>query len=167
MVPIKIKRLTFSQILGLLVAGVGLLLSSCAEHGSRKHFQVPDQLPLHQIVVPLDSSFQTKTAPSGASQSAQLLVGLMVPVTEDGYCLTAAHNLGKGGAMKLFESQIGQHQYGSSYTLVDAKENHRSPFIRMERGSNWIITAGKMNNPSSHRFVSSEGGNRPGQNDAA
>jgi hypothetical protein len=160
MVPIKIKRLTFSQILGLLVAGVGLLISSCAELGSRKHFQAPDQLPLLQVVVPLDSSFESKTASSGASQSAQILVGLMVPVTEDGYCLTAAHNLGKGDAMRLFESQIGQHQYGSSYTLVDAKENHRSPFLRLKRGNNWIVTAGKKNNPSSHRFVSSEGGSR-------
>jgi hypothetical protein len=160
MVPIKIKRFTLSSILGILVAGVGMLLSSCAEFGSRKHFQVPDQLPLLQIVVPLDASFQTKTAPSGASQSAQLLVGLMVPVTEDGYCLTAAHNLGKGDAMKQFEYQIGQHQYGSSYTLVDAKENHRSPFIRMERGSNWIVTADKRGHLASHRFVSSEGGNR-------
>ena len=143
-----------------LAIALGLLLSSCANFGSRGHFRVPEPLPLLQVVVPLDGSFESRGFPPGASQDGKLMIGLMVPVTEDGYCLTAAHNLGKGRAMSTFETQIGRRRFGHGYTLVEAKEKGRPAFLRLERGINWIVTADKRGDPSSNRFVTSRGGSR-------
>lgn len=143
-----------------LVMALGLLLSSCANFGSRAHFRVTEPLPLLQVVVPLDGSFEGSGSPPGTPQDGKLMIGLMVPITEDGYCLTAAHNLGKGGAMSTFQKQIGRRQFGNSYTLVEAKENGRPAFLRLERGINGIVTAGKRGDPLSNRFVTTSGGSR-------
>ncbi len=142
------------------IIALALLLSSCANFGSRKQFRVTEPLPMLQVVVPLDGSFESRASPPGTPQNGKLMVGLMIPVTEDGYCLTAAHNLGKGMAMSTLETQIGRRQFGNCYTLVEAKENGRPAFLRLERGINWIVTAGTRVDPSSNRFVTSSGGNR-------
>jgi hypothetical protein len=162
----------------LLSALVGLLASSCATPYSRTHFKVPDALPLLQVVVDLDSKFekqghQKKTLQKGRDafkateppvssethKTADLLFGLMVPVTADGYCLTAAHNLGKGKAMSDFESQIGQHDFGSAYVMVDLRREYPPPFFRLEEGGQ-IVTASRMVDHHSNRFVVSEGKKR-------
>jgi hypothetical protein len=159
----------------LHAAWVGLLASSCAVPSSRIHFKVPDTLPLLQVMVDLDSNFewarhQTRSPNKGTNaskapeppettQTADMLFGLMVPVTADGYCLTAAHNLGKGKAMSLFESQIGQHDFGSAYVMVDLRRADAPPFFRLEQGGQFV-TASRMGNPHSNRFVVSEGKKR-------
>jgi hypothetical protein len=143
-----------------LIIALALLLSSCANFGSRGHFRVPEPLPLLQVIVPLDGSFEIKRSPHGTPHDGKLMIGLIVPITEDGYCLTAAHNLGKGRAMSTFETQIGRRQFGNCYTLVEAKENGGPAFLRLQRGINWIVTAGKRGDPSSNRFVTSSGGSR-------
>jgi hypothetical protein len=158
-----------------LAAWVGLLATSCTVPCSRTHFKVPEALPLLQVMVDLDSNFewarhQTRSPnkgtdaskapePPDTTQTADMLFGLMVPVTSDGYCLTAAHNLGKGKAMSLFESQIGQHDFGSAYVMVDLKREDSPPFFRLKEGGQ-IVTASRMGNPDSNRIVVSEGKKR-------
>jgi hypothetical protein len=137
----------------------GLLISSCATPNPRTAFRVPDSLPILQVVVDLDSSFEKKTAPSDTPKTAELLYGLMVPVTSDGYCLTAAHNLGKGKAMSIFESRIGQHDFGSAYVMVDLRREYSPPFISLEEEGE-IVTVSRIRDHHSNRFVVSEGKKR-------
>lgn len=144
----------------MLLAAAGLLTSSCATSSSRAHFRIPDALPLLQLVVDLDSSFERKRTLPGTSETADLLFGLIVPVTEDGYCLTAAHNLGKGRSMPLFETQIGRHDFGRAYTLLDVSGWDTPPFLRLGQSGGRIVTAGKTGNPASNRFIVSEGRSR-------
>lgn len=86
-----------------------------------------------------------------------MLFGLMVPVTEDGYCLTAAHNLGRGKAMSTFESQIGRHDFGRAYTFVDLAEGGTPLFLRLEQSGGQIVTADKVGDPALNRVTASEG----------
>lgn len=120
-----------------------LILSGfhCEAQTSPAQFQLPETPPLFQVIADLDSALewdahQKKTFTEilndfknpppavhadspGASQSVNLLFGLMVPIAADGYCLTAAHNIGQGAAMETFASQIGGHAFGGIYTMVD------------------------------------------------
>lgn len=97
--------------------------------------------------------------PPETTKTADMLFGLMVPVTADGYCLTAAHNLGKGKLMSIFESQIGPHDFGSAYVMVDLRKEYSPPFFRLEEGEQ-IVTASRMGDHHSNRFVVSEGKKR-------
>ena len=164
----------------LLSALFGLLISSCAAPHNRTVFKVPDSLPLLQVLVDLDSNFERRghqkkplqkgrdtlkaTEPLMSSETqgtADLLFGLMVPVTADGYGLTAAHNLGKGKAMSLFGSQIGQHDFGSAYTMVDSGSGGAPSFLRLERSCGQMVMVKKVGDQRSNRFVVSEGKTQP------
>lgn len=130
---------------------------------------MPDSLPLLSVIVDLDSRLDLENpparpppkgtdppTPAAADQKVDLLFGLMVPVTADGYCLTAAHNLGKGKAMSLFASQVGRRDFGRAYTLVDASEAFAPPFLRPAEGGR-MVTAMRVGNRLSNRFVASPG----------
>lgn len=140
-----------------LIIIMGALFSSCSAPVSRSLFTVPDPLPLLQIVVDLDSRFERDHAPTDEPQTAEMLFGLMVPVTEDGYCLTAAHNLGRGKAMSTFESQIGRHDFGRAYTFVDLAEGGTPSFLRLEKSGGQIVTADKVGDAALNRVTASEG----------
>jgi len=163
-----------------LSALAGLLASSCVSPCSRSHFEVPDALPLLQIVVDLDSNFE-RTAhhkkPPGKDlhafkapqrsfspepqKTANLLFGLIVPISGDGYCLTAAHNLGKGDAMSQFRTQIDQHHFGRSYVMADLARPSAPPFFRLERGGGQIVTASRRGDSRSNRFCAAAGRKLP------
>jgi hypothetical protein len=149
------KTILFIHVTPLLMALVGLLVASCAAPHARTAFKIPEPLPLLQVIADLDSSFERESSSSDTPSTAELLFGLMVPVTADGYCLTAAHNLGKGKAMRLFESQIGQHDFGKAYVMVDLRSGGSPPFFRHEEAQ--IVTSSRMGNHHSNRFVVSEG----------
>jgi len=141
-----------------------MLVASCAAPHDRTQFNVPDALPLLQVMVDLDSNFEgekLKTKPPETQQTAELLFGLMVPVTADGYCLTAAHNLGKGNVMSLFASQIGKQNFGRAYTLVNSGSQSTPPFLRLEQKdvqivTGQMVTADRMGSDRSNRFGMSE-----------
>jgi len=153
------KTCLFIPVTPLFGALIGLLISSCAAPIPRAAFKVPDSLPILQVVADLDSSFDKKTAPSDRPQTAELLYGLMVPVTADGFCLTAAHNLGKGKAMSTFGSQIGRNDFGGAYVMVDLRRVDSPPFISLEKEGE-VVTASRVRDHHSKRFVVSEGKKR-------
>lgn len=117
-----------------LIPVVGMLVSSCTDQYARTRFKIPDELPLFQIVVDVDSVFERardrgqplkdgleglKSAHSNRtsrSESVSPGVGLMVPITEDGFCLTVAHVIDKGHAFVLvdLEEQGGVFLVGAN-----------------------------------------------------
>lgn len=163
----------------LLVPFVGTLVFSCASWQARTQFEVPDKLPLFQLIVDLDSSLEWEghqkkpqneilddfespdpPSPDETHKTANFLSGLIVPITADGFCLTAAHNVGKGDAMRVFKAEIGGHDFGRSYTLVDLRNERSSPFFRLEQSGGKIVTANRMGGYESNRFFAREGEKR-------
>ncbi len=160
----------------LFVPLAGILATSCAgQNLARTSFKIPDKLPLFQVIADLDSSFEwedhqkrplneiladykatnppVENASSESQKTANLLSGPMVPIAADGYCLTTAHNLGKGGAMNTLQSQIGDHKFGSVYTIVDLKNECPSLFCNFEQNSGGIVTPIRKGFRQSNRFV--------------
>lgn len=164
----------------LLSLLLGLLASSCVSRSSRNRFETPDSLPLLQVVGDLGSNFEWPAhkdkplrkalnafkapAPPNASRSsnpqktANLLFGLMVPITKDGHCLTSAHNLGCGDAMIQFAAQIDQHSFGRAYVMVDLKNPHAPLFLQQKNSSGLIVTTRKKGKTwSSHLYTAGVG----------
>jgi hypothetical protein len=158
----------------------GMLASSCVSPSSRTRFEIPESLPLLQVVGDLDSNFEWPAhkdkplrealdafkAPAlpNASRSpkpqktANLLFGLIVPITKDGYCLTSAHNLGCGDAMTQFAPQIDQHSFGRAYVMVDLKNPHVPLFLQQKNSSGLIVTTRKKGKTwSSHLYTAEVG----------
>lgn len=157
-----------------------LILSGtiCEAQISRAQFQLPETLPLFQVIADLDSALDWdahqkkafhevlndfKNPPPGAqsnspgtSQTVNLLFGLMVPISADGYCLTAAHNIGKGDAMATFASQVGEHGFGAIYTLVDLERPGLPLFHPAEATEGHIVSIKRKTFGGSSRFVASE-----------
>lgn len=164
----------------LLAVLLGLLASSCASPGSRNRFEIPDPLPLLQVVGDLDSNFewaahqnrplrqaleafkapalQSASGSSEPRKAANLLFGLMVPISKDGYCLTSAHNLGRGDAMTQFGSQIDQRAFGRAYVMVDLKKPHAPLFFQMKNGAGKIVTTRRKDDSWTGRFHATETG---------
>jgi len=162
----------------LFVPFVGMLSSPCLGQFSRNHFAIPDKVPLFQVVVDLDSAFEWKdhqrkpleeiladfkspkpsvsAATAETSRTTNLLSGLMVPITEDGYCLTAAHNLGKGDAMSSFRSQINQQNFGEVYTIVDLRNEDSPPFFQFEPNGGRMVVPTRKGSFKSNRFVAAQ-----------
>ena len=164
----------------LLSLLLGLLASSCVSPSSRTRFETPDSLPLLQVVGDLGSNFEWAAhkdkplrealdafkapAPPNASRSskpqktANLLFGLMVPITKDGYCLTSAHNLGCGDAMTQFARQIDQHSFGRAYVMVDLKNPNAPLFLQQKNSSGLIVTTREKGKTwSSHLYTAEVG----------
>lgn len=97
----------FRSLLPFAVAAI--CAGSCSD--PRGSFTIPDPLPLFQVLVDEEGAFGGKRGPEApleagiervkrASEGGEsrtfrpdLSAGLAVPVTQDGYCLTAAHNV--------------------------------------------------------------------------
>jgi len=162
----------------LLIAFVGILATSCAGQNARNQFEIPDKLPLFQVIADLDSAFEwedhqkiplneivagfkasnpsVSNASSKTQKTTNLLSGLMVPITEDGFCLTAAHNLGKGDAINAFQSQIGDHDFGAVYTIVDLRDESSPPFFQFEPNAGRLVTPIRKGFFKNDRFVTVE-----------
>ena len=148
-----------------ITAVCGLLVASCTSTHSRADFEVPALLPALQIVSDMDSTFEREKLAMKSKNSsndqqahlerhhADLFAGLMVPVTEDGYCLTAAHNLGKGKSMGFVTSQIGHHDFGKAFVMTNLKRGSSPPFCGFDKGEIRVMTATKTGNGLSNRFV--------------
>ena len=104
------------NILLFLTILIGCIGTSCSD--ARKDFTIPDPLPLYQVISGAGKMFGTRDPnvpisekienikKSHANSSSNRVntsigVGLLVPVTPDGYCLTAAHNVDEDRAFVL------------------------------------------------------------------
>ncbi|MBL9155078.1 MAG: trypsin-like peptidase domain-containing protein [Verrucomicrobiales bacterium] len=101
------------------VAVSAILLASCSD--PRRDFAMPDPLPLYQVIVDKESTLGGERDPavslrdgladiktahqtkSSKSMRPDISAGLMVPVSADGFCLTAAHNLPKGESFTIVD----------------------------------------------------------------
>ena len=102
-----------------------------------------------------DSADQTESA--DAKDSLSIILSLMVPITEDGFCLTAAHNLGKGDAMDEFEpGAIRRRDSGDPYVMVDLRKESSPPFIQVGENFGQTVTAKRKGSDRSNRFYASD-----------
>lgn len=179
--PFSASLRFWEEVVFWRTALISLLILSgaiCEAQISRAQFQLPETLPLFQVIADLDSALDWdahqkkafhevlndfKNPPSGVqanspgtSRTVNLLFGLMVPISADGYCLTAAHNIGKGDAMATFASQIGEHGFGGIYTLVDLESPGLPLFHPAEATEGHIVSIKRKTFGGSSRFVASE-----------
>jgi len=81
----------------------------------------------------------------------------MVPITGDGFCLTAAHNLGKGDAIGEFDPGAARRRdSGDPYVMVDLRKESSPPFIKVGENFGQIVTARRKGSDRSNRFYASE-----------
>lgn len=149
-------RFPFSAVLVFFFAG----FSSSFAQGllSRASFNLPEVPPLYQVVTERGTAVRRVDSlgvsdPKDKYADIGVVSGLLVPITPDGYCLTAAHNIGKGDLMTIFEPVPENRDYGAAFVVTDFRENAPAPFVLLDERAGQAVT---IKQTGKNRFSTNE-----------